>query len=133
MKATAILATTWPPATEVTVRSYPTPKPAHPITRSAGDIELAIANLAETAKVHAFKIGRLPEQDVVADAFRAEHGQLAALICDPVQVALNTALNTLIAHARSVMPPDQFAKMTDRLLAHIGKTSRYAADLRPRH
>lgn len=130
---TVITANRWPVAPTITVTQKPAPRPEHPILRNEVSIEVALADLLETAKKHAVSVNRHPEQDMVAEAVFRDHGALAAAIADPVQSALLTAVDVLFAHAKKVMPPDRFSAMVERLRVHVGKGSRYAADSRPRH
>ena len=113
--------------------SKPRPKPPHSILADIPAIEGAVASLLKLSKANAIARGITPEVDLAAQRFREEHGDLAALIADPVGEAAYRAAAVLMAHISKLNRPEDYAASSARIEAMAGPESRYAADRRPWH
>ena len=113
--------------------SKPPPKPPHPILSDVPAIEAAVATLLRLSKKHAITRGITPEHDMAANEFKAQHGDLAALIADPVSEAAYQMAAVLLARLSRLNRPEDYSASSARIEAMAGSEKRYAADKRPRH
>ena len=108
-------------------------KPEHPIVRDQVAVERAIAALLGTVKADAIRRGVTPEDDVASEAFRREHGTLAAYIADPVGETCAAAAILLLEHLKRIAPAAEIPAAAARIDALVGKASRYGAAALIRH
>ena len=109
------------------------PPPPHPILSDVPAIEAALGTLFRLCKHEAIKRGLMPELDLAAQQFRAEHGRIAALIADPVTQALCDAASVLTHHLRSLVSEEEQVACVARLRDLAGPEGLYNADKRLRH